>query len=118
MSAKLKIFFHRSSPKIDKSLSPRLCEPFIFRTLRRNVATTSRSCRLATGKLRRFRVKYLVVQFQPLKRCGLCRIEPELLGLLAEEIALFGIVVEAVHFHFLAPAFDFFPRFLFAALIH
>src|SRR5260370_15285428 len=60
---------------------------------------------------------YLVVQFQPLKRRGLCRIEPELLGLLAEEIALFGIVVEAVHFHFLAPAFDFFRRFLFAALI-
>src|SRR5438309_7461851 len=81
------------------------------------MATTSGSRRLATGKLRCFRVRYLVVQFQPLKRRGLCRIEPELLGLLAEEIALFGIIVEAVHFHFLAPAFDFFRRFLFAVAV-
>src|SRR5205823_14879760 len=88
--AKQKISTRRSSPKIDNSFCV-LCR-----------------C-LPVGDF--------VVQFQPLERCGLGWIEPEFSGLLAEEIALFRIVVESVHFHFLAPACDFFRPFLFAIAV-
>ena len=47
---------------------------------------------------------YHIVGFEPLERCGLCRIEPELPGLFAEEIALFSVVVEAAGLRLDSPA--------------
>src|SRR5439155_26631454 len=72
----------------------------------------------AACDLRRLlRVGDSVVDFKPLERCCLFRIEPEFFDLFAEELALFWMVVEAAGFHLLAPASDFLWRFLLAALI-
>ena len=60
---------------------------------------------------------YHIVGFEPLERCGLCRIEPELLGLFAEEIALFRVVVEAAGLRLDSSARDFLGRFLFAIAV-
>src|SRR5213592_4440698 len=66
---------------------------------------------------RLLRVRDSVVDFKPLERCGLCRVQPELPSLLAEEIALFWMVIEAAGLHFFSPASDFLCRFLLAVLI-
>jgi hypothetical protein len=64
---------------------------------------------------RLLRVRDSIVDFQPLERCGLDRIEAELLGLLAKEIALLRIVVETAGLRLFGPSSDFLRRFRLAA---
>jgi hypothetical protein len=63
------------------------------------------------------RVRDSIVDFQPLECRGLDRIEVELLGLLAKEIARLRIVVETAGLHLFGPSSDFLRRFRLAALI-
>ena len=66
---------------------------------------------------RLLRVRDSIVDFQPLECRGLDRIEVEILGLLAKEIALLRIVVETAGLHLFGPSSDFPGRFRLAALI-
>ena len=66
---------------------------------------------------RLLRVRDSIVDFQPLECRGLDRIEVEILGLLAKEIALLRIVVETAGLHLFGPASDFLRRFRLSALI-
>ena len=65
---------------------------------------------------RLLRVRDSIVDFQPLECRGLDRIEVEILGLLAKEIALLRIVVETAGLHLFGPSSDFLRRFRLAAL--
>ncbi len=58
----------------------------------------------AACDLRRLlRVRDSIVDFKPLERCCLCRIEPEFFDLFAEELALFRMVVEAAGLNLFGP---------------
>ncbi|HEY5991679.1 MAG TPA: hypothetical protein VIU10_03795, partial [Candidatus Udaeobacter sp.] len=63
------------------------------------------------------RVRDSIVDFQPLECRGLFRMQSEFSDLFAEEVAFFRMIVETACLHLFGPAFDFFRRFLFAALI-
>src|SRR5437879_13924941 len=67
--------------------------------------------------LRCLRMAGFVVGFEPVEQTYLRGIETEGLCLFDEPIASLRIIVRSRCFDFIAPAFDFFGRFLFAVLI-
>jgi hypothetical protein len=72
----------------------------------------------STRELRRLpRVRNSIVNFQPVERRCLGRIQPKLFAFCDEIVVLLQIVVETAGFNPLAPALDFRPCFLLAASV-
>src|SRR5207244_5963768 len=81
----------------------------------RRIRRRARSSKFGLGRF--LGVAGFVVRFEPIERGRLRRIESELLTFFGEILALLRIVVETGGFHFVAPAFDFLRRFLFAVCV-
>src|SRR6266478_997215 len=79
-----------------------------------HVAGIQKSAFWMDAPSRRFRVRDLVIHLQPLEQGRLRRIKAERLYLFGKPIAPLRIVMRPGCYDLVAPAFDFFLRFLFA----